>query len=216
MRDNTFHAVLHEIAEHRDVVAARGIRARRNLGLWGALGYPGGGGGPRGRNHTSDPTFAAVYRLLSDKDREDFGRFHAELEEQLTIAQVALAKAAKIVTDATTTSLLPGAAGCCICDQATQSAGHRCSRECGARGHKHAEAWQPIYTRKRAGGASDPLRGYCSFCVEFIERYEVDPHPSIVLWHLDHLGSRVPHSLIRQYHPAEFQQYHGSRSRRSA
>jgi hypothetical protein len=112
----------------------------------------------------------------------------AQLAEQQALDVLhAFEKAARRLNDmvlaAVNTTSQPGAEGC-----------KRCALVA------HPESWQPVYTR-----------GLCSFCHEFEDRYGVLPHRVIGEFHLGHLGSRVPLSMVREFHADEFLKYHGTR-----
>jgi len=47
----------------------------------------------------------------------------------------------------------------------------------------------------------------CSWHYEFAERYGVDAAGELTLWHLEHPGQRVPNTLVRDHHPAEFERH---------
>ncbi len=205
---------LDDLRDGLAVLEARGVRGLANLHAWGGLGYAtksSGTVGGTGAGGHSDPTFVAASIGLSEKDRDRWARQHADVTDAVEQAVLAVARAVDIIDGATNTAELPPADGCSVCARVVQIVGvHDCSRACRDRDpkHQHPDAWQPIYgRRRRPGHEADTLAllvPYCSFCWKWIDRWGVEPHPRIGLYHLDHPGTRIPNNLIRECHPDEW------------
>lgn len=124
----------------------------------------------------------------------------------------------------------PGEEGCALCNAARLPAGHLCECDsdaehncvkdckpkvcvcaCLTRDHRHPASHQRIHARRGPRpewAETDDDRvddlARCQFHYEFATRYGVDAHHAITLWHLDHLGFRLPEALVREHHPAQY------------
>lgn len=211
-------------------------RARQLLRDWSGAGQSGGEGGGNAGAH-SDPTLAALksaevttpegkhlgYRPL-DPHGDHLRALDADL---LALYDTARALAKDIAAIVNTPTKAPEA-GCELCNSArlpvntvTGQAEHKCDEDCAKAQHQHPNSWQKIYNRLAPAQpieGADPLpnRARCSFHFDFAERYGVDAHKDITLWHLDHPGpgSRVPLEMIRRLHPEEFALRHGASRQR--
>lgn len=193
MRASEARQHVREMAADFDVVAKGLMRARANYQAWTGLGYPTQSMGGSSSGHgVPNPTETVALSVIDRTEREALAKEWAELDADVETARLALQRARKKVTATTITTGKPGALGCTNCDDARRR-----------NGQPHPEAFQPRHAN-----------GLCQFCDDFAQRYGIEPGPDVVLYHLDHLGQRVPYSIIRAAHPREFEQVHAGKSRR--
>lgn len=215
MRDSEIAGHLASARRRLDFLEQRFREARAKLHDRAGIGYPrtsmGGGGGPSGGH--SDPVARAAADALERAERDRYEAEYHALGHHAKHADRHLENAENIVTAAVVTSSVPGVPGCAACGAVTlRGLAHDCDQACRDRDHKHPNGWQEIY--KRIPSPEDPTGAdvpYCTWHARFVENYGVEPERAIVIWHLDHLGSKVPHALIRDRHPVEFADYEARR-----
>lgn len=196
-------ALLNECGKHIDRLGPTLPQALANLAEWAGIGY--GSGGDSGRSSdVSDPTFATAAQALERKARgqarDNFAHDHAEICEGLTTAEAALKRVLAIVdrsralpTDAEGKPVIEAAPGCEPCSMVK------------AAGRPHEASWQQKYaTIERPKNPGGLRMLVCSFHHEFFERYECLPTPTIDLYHLEHLGGKIPKDMIRDQMPEAF------------
>ncbi len=215
MKDRTAKDIVTLVGEHLAYVERHHVHARANFAAWSGLGYPTGGGQSRTPG-IGDPTGGAALAA----DRADAGDEngdhpagvtapdqwepgdHFDLEQRrMDLAFADLARATRnlyeIVKGAVDPELarnLPPVEGCALCAEITTHDG---------RPHPegHSEVYNRITRPSMPHGRKIPV---CSWCDRFIRDYGTEPHRDIVAWRLDHPGSNVPHTMIRDHHPTEF------------
>lgn len=141
--------------------------------------------GSRGSGH-SDPTGTRALRELKasqDRARADL----AEIARLIRLLEKSSRSLEGIITAESVTTGKKGALGCRICDTARMD------------GKAHPEAFQTRYSGE-----------LCVWHHRFVERYGIEPAVALTWWHLDHLGQgeRIPATMIRDHHPAEYALHH--------
>lgn len=203
--------------------------ARTRLRDWKHDGYPTGGTGESsiGSNRHSDPVAQAVEATaiinrktgnqLGFRPLDTYDDRLKELDRELPAIRTFIRDLTAELTDLIRLHPGDGIEGCRLCESVRLpidddgKALHRCDDACRARKHTHALAHQDIYSRKAPAVTVDDAPR-CSWHYEFAERYGVDAHEAIALFHLDHLGERIPYALIREHHPDAVAQRNGSAS----
>lgn len=169
---------------------------------------------------------------LGWRSPDEFGRDLAIMDDRVFKVRDIARKLSADVTAVIEVPESPGEEGCAVCNAARLPPGHDCECEpegdrehtnctkdckpkscvcaCLARDHRHPASHQRIHARRgpRPEWAEDDDDrvadlARCQFHYEFATRYGVDTHPAITLWHLGHLGFRLPDTLIRTHHPAQ-------------
>ncbi len=196
-------AALHEIGRHTERIRPVLSETLSALDTWSGLGYPTGGGNGR-TSETSNPTAriaSAVVdaeRAWDGKDpfvRDSFARDRAQLADELNTAEAALRRARDIVdrSQALPPGVIAAAEGCEPCGRVTKGS------------KPHEASYQPIHTRiERHDNPDGPKLPLCKFHYDWTLRYEELPAVAIDVWHLEHLGSRVPNQMVRDHMPEAF------------
>lgn len=167
----------------------RAVRAYTHLDdLARARGFGrGGGGGGRGRGTHSDPVARTA---LDDAARREANRLIDERDEIVDALKGALMKL-QLAEKRVAQTLEPNAPinykpGCVNCATVTDD-----------EGRPHFEAYQEV-----------KARGLCGWCYRFQfgdgegrPGYGVKPTAGILRWHLDHLGTEVPKSMMKDQMP---------------
>lgn len=167
------------------------VFARDRLYVQADRSLPGRDGSGSGKGEHSDPTAA---RVLDETDQAIAARINAaraNLDDALVTAVQRLGRARDIASSAAITRYHAPRSnpGC-----------RNCARVTLHDGTAHPEAWQPVYAL-----------GLCRWCYLFEHGngpnrpgYGVPPVIELVAWHLDHLGSEAPRTLIRDLMPDEY------------
>lgn len=166
----------------------RAERACEQLADQAQRGYPRGGrGGGRARGSHADPVLRTV---LDERARAEAARLLSERDEIIDGLKGALMKL-QAVEKRVAQTLEPNAPinykpGCL-----------NCSTVAGDDGRPHFESYQEV-----------KARGVCGWCYRFQfgdgegrPGYGVKPTAAILRWHLDHLGTEVPKSMMKDQMP---------------
>lgn len=169
------------------------IFARDRLALQADRSIPGKGteGGAHGAGDHSDPTLAAASDEASRIIAARIKAARDELDDAIRTAAQRLERALKLAQAAAVTKYHAprNNPGCANCRRVTLHDGT-----------PHPEAWQEV-----------KARGLCGWCYRFehgdgrdAPGYGVAPVLELVAWHLDHLGTNPPRTLIRDLMPDEY------------
>lgn len=238
MRDRDAAALLREISTILARAGDRILPARARLRTWADSGLPSGGNGAGSSEPHSDPVLRTVqtHEVRSPVGKQVGWRADdpwsvrlRKMDQNLHDLRVAALRLdsdlEKILIDTAALGVV-GEEGCQLCNAARlpmngDKTEHECDQLCQARDHRHASSHQPIHNRKAPKPATEddeplPDLPRCQFHYLFARRLGVDAHPTITLWKLDHPGSdRVPYSMIRDFHPAEFAAFQAARRTRA-
>lgn len=153
--------------------------------------WPGSGDGPSGKGGHGDPTAAVAF---NEHDRRVADAVNGQRLWIVTSLNNAARAGVRV-------DQLVGAALATEYHAPNNNPGCKnCRRVLLPDGRPHPEAWQQVYSFD-----------VCEWCYRF-ERgygrnrpgYGVPPVLDLVAWHLDHLGSEAPRSLIRDLMPDHF------------
>lgn len=233
MRDRDAERKANETVTMLTTVAELLPRVRRNLIAWASGGYPAGNGeSSTGSDRHSDPTARAVTateivnpqgRRIGWRDIDPFNERRKQLDDKLADIHRRARDLERDIRDLAYHAEAAGDDGCELCAAARQpinttsgKAEHECSPSCAKNDHRHPNGWQRIHSRT-APKYTDPelvvlSRARCKFHYDFAERYAIDTHADITLWHLDRPGQRVPLTMIKTHHPDAFDRHHAART----
>ena len=169
------------------------VFARDRLFVQSDRTIPGNGveGGNRGKGDHADPTAARAMDENAERIAANLRAARKELDDAIVTAVAKLERARDLAEAAAITKYHAPRSnpGC-----------RNCARVVTHDGKPHPEAWQPVYAV-----------GLCRWCYLFEQGngpdrpgYAVPPVYELVAWHLDHLGSEAPRTLIRDLMPDEY------------
>lgn len=181
---------LEELVDTPSGPRPRGIAARGRIIAQADLRYPRGGGGNRqGKGGHSDPVAATAADEQRQRESRKIMELVDTLDDDVKVAGFKLEHALKIATAAMQTlPVAKGEPGCSSCERVTVD------------GRPHPESFQRV-----------KADGLCSWCYQFVNGagkdrpgYGMLPVAELVRWHLDHLGSEVRLTHVRDLMPDAF------------